>query len=164
MMKRLLVIVIALLEAACGGIQPASHPSSQAARIQVPSDSRSEVVLYAMGLIDIDYRFGGSNPASGLDCSGMVDYIFQNAVGLKLPHSAYQIAQLGRDVDIGTLQPGDLVFFNTSSRPFSHVGLYIGDGKFIHAPNNNGKIKTSSIKSGYYAEKLAAARTFFAPQ
>ena len=125
-------------------------------------DHASEVVMYAMGLMGVDYHFGGSNPESGLDCSGMVSYIFDQALGMKLPHNAAQIAQLGQNIPLTDLQPGDLVFFNTQNRPYSHVGIYIGDGRFVHAPSSaSGKIMISSLKSSYYARHLEAARTFF---
>ena len=117
--------------------------------------------MYAMGLIDTDYRFGGSNPESGLDCSGMVSYIYHNALGMRLPHNAHQIAQLGRDIPLSSIQPGDLIFFNTLNRPFSHVGIYIGDDRFIHAPSTNGKIRINSLKTSYYAQRIEAARSFF---
>jgi len=162
-MTRFALIIIALLVTACGGPAPVKREPAPAKQVLVPADSgaRSDVVLYALGLLDIDYRFGGSNPSSGLDCSGMVSYIFEHAAGLKLPHSAYRMAQIGREIQVDQLQPGDLVFFNTSGQPFSHVGIYIGRDQFIHAPSTNGKIKTSSIRSGYYAVRLVAARTLF---
>jgi cell wall-associated NlpC family hydrolase len=160
-MKKVLLLAITLLVAGCGGPaavrpNPAAGPAPIAA-----ADARNDVVLYAMGLIGVGYRFGGDNPSSGLDCSGMVDYVFRNSVGVDLPHSASRMAQMGREVAIDDLQPGDLVFFNTTGRRYSHVGIYIGDGRFVHAPSTNGRIKTSSIRSGYYAERLVAARTLF---
>ena len=121
----------------------------------------SELVIYALGLMDIDYRFGGKNPESGLDCSGMVSYIYRNALGIELPTNAARIAQIGREIEPARLAPGDLVFFNTTGRSFSHVGIYLGDDRFIHAPSSNGKIKVSSLKEAYYAKRLEAARTFF---
>lgn len=159
-MKKLLLFAIALLVAGCGG-PPAVRPNPPGPALISTAGARSDVVLYALGLIDIDYRFGGDSPSSGLDCSGMVDYIFKNSVGVNLPHSAYRMAQIGREVEIGNLQPGDLVFFNTTGQPYSHVGIYIGDGKFVHAPSSNGRIKASSLHSGYYAARLVAARTLF---
>jgi cell wall-associated NlpC family hydrolase len=113
-----------------------------------------------MSLMDSGYRFGGSNPESGLDCSGMVSYIYQQVLGLKLPHNAAKIAQAGREIKLSELSPGDLVFFNTSGQPYSHVGIYIGDDRFIHAPGQDGKIRTSSMKSDYFKKRFEAARTF----
>ncbi len=136
--------------------------SRQAAAVPLQDGAkRKEVVMYAFGLISVDYRFGGANPESGLDCSGMVSYIFHNSVGLKLPHNAAQIARLGKDVAPADLRPGDLVFFNTQNRPFPHVGVYISEDKFIHAPSTNGQIKVESMKSRYFASRFEAARTFF---
>lgn len=123
-------------------------------------DQGNEVVMLAMALMDSDYHFGGSNPESGLDCSGMVSYIYQQALGLKLPHNAAQIAQVGREISLSGLSPGDLVFFNTTGQPFSHVGIYIGDDRFIHAPGQDGKIRIGNLKSGYFEKRLEAARTF----
>ena len=117
--------------------------------------------MYAMGMVDIGYQFGGANPESGMDCSGMVSYIYSEALGMRLPHNARQIAELGREIPLSEVQPGDLVFFNTLDRPFSHVGIYIGDDRFIHAPSTNGKIRISNLKSRYYAKRLEAARSFF---
>ncbi len=121
----------------------------------------NEVVIYALNLMDRDYKFGGSNPDTGLDCSGMVSYIFQQSVGIRLPHNARKIALAGKVIRFTELLPGDLVFFNTNGQSFSHVGIYIGDGRFIHAPKHNGKIRTDSLSSGYFKDHLEAARTFF---
>lgn len=125
------------------------------------SDKGNEVVFYAMGLIDTGYRFGGKNPEAGLDCSGMVSYIFGQAAGLKVQGSAADIARSSKPVDRNSLRPGDLVFFNTMNRSFSHVGIYIGDTRFIHAPSRNGKVRIDRLSDAYYAQRFEAARTFF---
>jgi cell wall-associated NlpC family hydrolase len=144
---------LALLLAACAAVPPPAPPRA--------NEQGREVVMYALGLMGVDYRFGGKNPESGLDCSGMVSYIYRNATGLTLPHNAAQIAGIGKAIEAERLAPGDLVFFNTTGQPFSHVGIYLGEGRFIHAPSRNGKIKVSDLKSAYYAQRLEAARTFF---
>ena len=131
-------------------------PSSSALPV---SERGREVVMYALGLIDVDYRFGGKNPSSGLDCSGMVTYIYRQAAGIALSGNAARLAQLGRAIEASQLRPGDLVFFNTQNRSFSHVGIYIGDDRFIHAPSTNGKIMITSLKSGWFAQRFEAART-----
>jgi cell wall-associated NlpC family hydrolase len=130
-------------------------------RNAVVSDEGREIVMYAMGLIDVGYQFGGKNPGAGLDCSGMVSFIYRNAVNLDLRGSAADIARKGRPVDRDALQAGDLVFFNTQHRPFSHVGIFIGDGKFIHAPSAHGRIRIESLGNKYFAERYEAARSFF---
>ena len=120
-----------------------------------------EITLYALGLIDTGYRFGGKNPEAGLDCSGMVTYIFDRAAGLKLGGSAADIARRGRPVDRDDLRPGDLVFFNTRNAPFTHVGIYIGDDRFIHAPSTNGRVRIDQMNARYFAQRFNAARTYF---
>lgn len=153
-------LLLAALLAGCGGA-PAIAPQPQAAVAPQNRAQASEVVMYALGLMDIDYRFGGKNPESGMDCSGMVSYIYRNALGVELPPNASRIAQFGREIETASLAPGDLVFFNTTGKRFSHVGIYLGEDRFIHAPSSNGKIKISNLKSGYYAKRLEAARTLF---
>lgn len=157
---RFTALFLATLLAGCGGA-PVIAPQQQAAVSPQNREQASEVVMYALGLMDIDYRFGGKNPEGGLDCSGMVSYIYRNALGIELPPNAARIAQIGREIETASLAPGDLVFFNTTGKRFSHVGIYLGEDRFIHAPSSNGKIKISNLKSGYYAKRLDAARTLF---
>ena len=106
------------------------------------------------------YRFGGKNPEAGLDCSGMVSYVFDKAAGVKLIGSAADMARQGRPVEVSQLQPGDLLFFNTLNRPHSHVGIYIGDGRFIHAPSSAGKIRTENLREGWFAPRFEEARSY----
>jgi cell wall-associated NlpC family hydrolase len=108
-------------------------------------DHAQEVVLYALGLLDTGYRFGGKNPEAGLDCSGMVSYIVEQVSGRKLPYNAAGIAERTRPVATQALRPGDLVFFNTLGRAYSHMGIYMGDGKFIHAPSSKGKVRVDRL-------------------
>jgi len=161
MPHRPVLLASLLLVAGCGHFSGASvaPSSSSAAR---PADPRAhEVVMYSLGLMGTDYRFGGKNPEAGLDCSGMVSYVFANAAGLRLAGSAADIARLGRPVDVEELRPGDLVFFNTRNRPRSHVGIYIGDGRFIHAPSSNGQVRAESLTRGWFATRFEEARTYF---
>jgi cell wall-associated NlpC family hydrolase len=124
-------------------------------------DKASDVVLFALGLLETDYRFGGKNPEAGLDCSGMVTYVFEKSVDLHLAGSAADLARKGKPVPAEKLKPGDLVFFNTRNRPHSHVGIYIGDDRFVHAPNNRGKVRTESLKQGWFAARFEEGRTYF---
>jgi cell wall-associated NlpC family hydrolase len=115
--------------------------------------------MAAIGLVDTGYRFGGGNPEAGLDCSGMVSYVYAKVAGLELPHNAARMADRTRPVSRERLRPGDLVFFNTENRPYSHVGLYIGDNRFIHAPSSQGKVHISSLDHGWFANRFETART-----
>src|SRR5262245_42599278 len=100
--------------------------------------------MYAMSLIDIGYRFGGRNPAAGRPWSGPVSYVFAECIGRKLTGSAADSARQGRAIPSEELRPGDLVFFNTRNKPYSHVGIYIGDQRFAHAPRTGGKVRLDS--------------------
>ena len=156
-----LLILLSLALAGCGHLGAPSAPPA-AALVRLPVDARAhDVVMFALGLVDTDYRFGGKNPAAGLDCSGMVNYVFSNAAGLNLKGSAADMARLGQPVDTSNLRPGDLVFFNTRNRPRSHVGIYIGDNRFVHAPNSSGKVRTESLTHGWFATRFEEARTYF---
>lgn len=152
--------LVALL-AACGSVPPTPEASSGSSSRAAYSETGHEVTLFALGLIDTGYRFGGKNPEAGLDCSGMVSYIYNRAAGLKVAGSAADIARKGRPIDRRDLRPGDLVFFNTRNAPFSHVGLYIGDERFIHAPSTNGRVRIDHLSARYYAQRFEAARSYF---
>lgn len=121
----------------------------------------NDVVLFALGLIETGYRFGGKNPEAGLDCSGMVSYVFQKSVDMRLAGSAADLARQGKPVPSAQLRPGDLVFFNTLNKPYSHVGIYIGDDRFVHAPNSRGKVRTESLRNSWFAARFEEARTYF---
>jgi len=123
------------------------------------SGSGREVVMYALGLLDVGYQFGGKNPEAGLDCSGMVSFIYRNALGMDIRGSAADLAKRGRAVAASDIQAGDLVFFNTLGRSFSHVGIYIGDQKFIHAPSSHGKIRIESMNNSYFASRFQLAKS-----
>jgi len=158
----LILLALLLTIAGCGHLAGTPKTSAAPAATARPADPRAhEVVMFALGLIDTGYRFGGKNPAAGLDCSGMVSYVFGNAAGLSLSGSAADIAQQGRPVNGDGLRPGDLVFFNTRNKPRSHVGIYIGDGRFVHAPSSNGKVRTDSLTRGWFATRFEEARTYF---
>ena len=125
------------------------------------SEKGQEVALFAMGLIDTGYRFGGKNPEAGLDCSGMVSYVYNKAAGVKVSGSAADIARKGRQIARDDLRPGDLVFFNTRNAPFSHVGVYIGDNRFVHAPSSSGRVRIDQLNASYYAQRYETARSYF---
>lgn len=154
------VVFCSVLLAACGS-SPMRSSETIAQRPLPVSEKGNEVAMYALGLIDTGYRFGGKNPEAGLDCSGMVSYIYAKAADLQVRGSAADIARKGRTIDRDALRPGDLVFFNTTNRPYSHVGIYIGDARFVHAPSTNGRVRIDRLSDRYYAQRFEAARTFF---
>ncbi|MCL2831055.1 MAG: C40 family peptidase [Betaproteobacteria bacterium] len=152
------------LLAACGSSPSRKEPKTAKKRSVPdlpPTERGREVVLYALGLLETGYRFGGKNPEAGFDCSGMVAYVYSNAIGLLVGGSAADIARRGKSVGRDGLRPGDLVFFNTLNRSFSHVGIYIGEDRFIHAPSTNGSVRIDEMGSDYYASRFEAARSYF---
>lgn len=116
------------------------------------------VVSRALEYLNVPYRLGGTDPKSGFDCSGLVVHVFRSTLGLSLPRTARQLASVGESVDRTVLQPGDLVFFNTRGTPFSHVGIYIGDSKFIHAPRPRSRVRLDSLDDPAYARSYQGAR------
>ncbi len=110
------------------------------------------------GMLGIAYRFGSLNPARGLDCSGLVVHVFSKLGFSDLPRTASGLAGLGRQIDKGELRFGDLVFFNTRGRRYSHVGIYIGEGRFIHAATRGRKVMESSLDERYYQTRYNGAR------
>jgi cell wall-associated NlpC family hydrolase len=116
-----------------------------------------ELIIHAINLVGVRYKYGGADPDSGLDCSGFVQHVFKEAVGLALPHNAYSISLQGRRVTQTELQPGDVVFFNTLKRAFSHVGIYIGGNRFVHAGRSNQQVEVSELDS-YWAKRFDGAR------
>ncbi|MDR0634657.1 MAG: C40 family peptidase [Azoarcus sp.] len=120
---------------------------------------RQEIVLRAFELLGVDYLWGGDDPEIGLDCSGMVSYLVERISGRKLPHHAATIAQITRPIKRHELAPGDLVFFNTLGRRHSHMGIYIGDNRFIHAPAPGQKVRVERLNTRYYTEHLDGLHT-----
>jgi len=117
-----------------------------------------DVAIYALGLIGVDYRYGGETPESGVDCSGLVRYVFQQVTGVTLPRTSKELSHLGNKVASVDLVPGDLVFFNTRQLPFSHVGIYLGDNRFIHAPSTGSEVEISRLSETYWQKHFNGAR------
>jgi len=117
----------------------------------------SDLVVNAMGYLGVPYRRGGTG-IQGFDCSGFVQAIYENTLGLVLPHNAKAQAAVTEKIDKSELQPGDLVFFNTLRRAFSHVGIYIGDGKFIHSPRPGGEVRIEDMRESYWVKRFNGAR------
>jgi cell wall-associated NlpC family hydrolase len=125
---------------------------------QSVGNKASELVINAMGFLGVPYRRGGNSADTGVDCSGFVKAIYEQTVGLILPRRAEQQAAATQNIDKTELQPGDLVFFNTMKRAFSHVGIYVGDGKFIHAPKPGAEVRVESMGVAYWARRFDGAR------
>lgn len=134
---------------------PSTVINSEVTNSSVAGD---ELLLQALSLIGIAYKFGGSTPLRGLDCSGFIQYIFKQSLRLNMPRTAAEQAHIGIPIKQQELQAGDLVFFNIRGRANSHVGLYLGEDKFIHAPRTGKQIEIGSLKSSYWAKRYNGAR------
>ncbi len=123
-------------------------------------DKASDLVLASMNFLGVPYKRGGNSAESGFDCSGFTRHIFEMSVGLVLPRRADEQAKLSSlaPVKKTELKPGDLVFFNTMRRTFSHVGIYVGEGKFIHAPRTGSKVRVEDMREAYWAKRFTGAR------
>jgi hypothetical protein len=129
---------------------------------QSVTDKTSELVLDAMGLIGVPYQRGGSTVDSGFDCSGFVRSVFKQSIGLLLPRKAEEQASATHHIAKSELKPGDLVFFNTMRRAFSHVGIYVGGGKFIHSPRPGGEVRVDNMGQSYWQQRFDGARRVLA--
>ena len=122
------------------------------------SEQASGMVLQAMNLLGVPYRRGGNTESSGFDCSGFVRAIYEQTVGLVLPRKADDQAAATQVIDRKDLKPGDLVFFNTMRRAFSHVGIYVGEGKFIHSPKPGAEVRVEDMSGSYWRRRFDGAR------
>lgn len=137
-----------------------SAPGDASALVQIVRDRASDMVITAMNFLGVPYRLGGSSSEAGFDCSGFTRHIFEMSLGLVLPRRADEQAHAAGllTVERDELRPGDLVFFNTLRRTFSHVGIYIGEGKFIHAPKPGGAVRVEDMRYAYWRQRYDGAR------
>ncbi len=134
-------------------------PKSFASTVSsVVVDKTETLINNAMQLIGVRYRWGGNTPQSGLDCSGFVRYVFNDTFGFLLPRKSAQMSKVGLEIGKDELRPGDLVFFNTMRHAFSHVGIYVGDNKFIHAPSKGKAIRVDDMTKVYWEKRYNGAR------
>ncbi len=155
-MSRNILYLLLFLSIGCsttGPVAPVASPVQAPARAE-----RSEALLQALLALGLDYRYGGNSPATGFDCSGLVAHVYQQAWGIRLPRNTKAQSEAGVAVSLAELQPGDLVFYDTLKRPYSHVGIYLGDGKFVHAPKSGAQVRVESVKSAYWVQRYNGAR------
>ena len=166
-----LISFLSLLLAGCAG-QPARisraefEPESAAVSAPVvkATDAASSVALQALAHLGTPYRSGGLSPRSGFDCSGLVAYVYREGAGLALPRNTLDLSQLGVAIEPDALRPGDLVFYNTQRREYSHVGIYLGEDRFIHAPSSGGEVRVENLRADYWMRRYSGARRFIALQ
>ena len=140
-----------------------SVPTNPAASRRQPSGPynsvRNDVAMAALSLLDTPYAWGGRGPATGFDCSGLVAHVLREGSGLRVQGSAADLGRMSRPIDRADLQPGDLVFFNTLGERHSHVGVYVGDGRFVHASNPRTGVRIDALSNRYYAQRFEGAHS-----
>ena len=154
------ILTLALLSA-CGG--PATRPSASASRRLAPVPrgiaKPNDILFRSIGLVGTPYRWGGNTPESGFDCSGLIDYVFREIAGVSLPRTVQDIYAVRLDeVPRDRLQGGDLVFFHTFGSGASHIGIYVGQERFVHAPNEGGTVRLDYLTNPYWAKHFLGAR------
>jgi cell wall-associated NlpC family hydrolase len=117
----------------------------------------------AFGTLGTRYRYGGVSPETGFDCSGLVVHVFEHAWGVALPRNTQEQRLVGRPVKLSELRPGDLVFYDTRNRPYSHVGIYVGQGNFVHAPRPGATVRMESVNTRYWRARFNGARRLTPP-
>jgi len=144
------LVLLALLLAACSSTRPPEQSSS--------TGGNRDVIPYAKSLIGTPYHYGGESPSTGFDCSGFVRHVFLHARGVKLPRTAQGISRVGKRIKGNQMQPGDLVFYSTQGTPYSHVGIFLGNGRFIHAPSTGKRVEIVDMSKHYWQEHYNGAR------
>ena len=160
-------LLFGLLSGALLSACSAPRPEAGAIRGALPADpggpdglrdtQAHEVVVQAMSLVDTPYRRGGNTPEGGFDCSGLIAYVFRNAAGLALPRTVAELAGIGTGVHREQVRSADLVFFDASG-PLSHAGIYVGGGRFVHAPSTGGRVRLDRIEARYWSARFSAVR------
>ena len=133
-------------------------PQPQVSFVDRATATAQDAIDQAMDLLGIRYRRGGTSPEAGFDCSGFVSHVFREGLGLILPRSSKEMSRSGEVIGQEELRPGDLVFFNTMRKAFSHVGIYLGDNQFVHAPRSGGRVRIEDLRDGYWTKRFNGAR------
>lgn len=149
-------LLLALALALCAAQSQANPLTTQGA--SASSSPTAEIVLRTLALMGVPYRAGGHSPDTGMDCSGLVRHVFQEAFGMALPRRSEEMGRIGEAIEAADLRPGDLVFFDTLRSAFSHVGVYIGAGRFVHAPTTGGQVRIEAMARPYWASRFNGAR------
>jgi cell wall-associated NlpC family hydrolase len=152
-----LLILAAALSGCAGGRPPVDFSSLSDGTGPAPTPIEARVIKIARSLIGVPYRFGGETP-KGFDCSGFVGYVFRKAAGVDLPRVSHDQARSGKAVSVDDLRPGDLIYFKIEHQKPLHVGIYLGRGKFIHAPSSRGRVNIQSLSVDYWRKRYRGAR------
>lgn len=137
--------------------------SSKVAQFKQDTSVGSEdISIAAVGLVGVPYRYGGNNPKAGFDCSGLIGYVYLKSANIKLPRTIQEMSSKGKNIGDQAPAPGDLVFFNTTGDKYSHAGIYVGKGRFVHAPSSGGTVRLEQIESPYWSNRFTEVRRLVA--
>lgn len=154
------LVIVAL--GGCGTLPRDDAPSTAraAAPRHAPESNTAspDALFHALAALGVDYRYGGNSREQGFDCSGLVQHVYREAFGIELPRNTLAQSRAGRPVERQALEIGDLVFYNTLKQPYSHVGIYMGDGRFVHAPRTGAAVRVETMTSRYWASRYDGAR------
>jgi cell wall-associated NlpC family hydrolase len=155
LLLRRLAIAACLVVAGCAS-PPITSPKADIGYTLLSAEQANDVAIYAMGLVGTPYRYGGNTPAGGFDCSGLIAYVFRNSVGQPTPRTVARLAGFGRPVPVAQLRTGDLVLFGAATP--SHAGIYVGEGRFVHAPSTGGEVRLDRLDGVYWARQPMQVR------
>ena len=166
--KPLLALLLATLLSACASAPErapsATHPTSPPPPVDSTPPAHpqeaNDVLFHAIGLVGTPYRWGGNTPSTGFDCSGLVDYVYRTSAGISLPRTSHDMSRMDvpKITRIDNLDSGDLLFFRTEGSRISHVAIYVGKGRFVHAPNSGGTVRLDNLSNRYWHRHFAFAR------
>ena len=151
-------IYILLSLSGCASFGSKNNAAKVAQFKQDTSVGTEDISIAAVGLVGVPYRYGGNNPKGGFDCSGLIVYVYSKSANIKLPRTIQEMSSKGQSVENQAPAPGDLVFFNTTGEKYSHAGIYVGQGRFVHAPSAGGTVRLEYITTPYWAARFTEAR------
>jgi cell wall-associated NlpC family hydrolase len=153
-------IIVLVTLSGCSTYSARSNAAKVAQFKQDTSVGTEDISIAAVGLVGVPYRYGGNNPKGGFDCSGLIAYVYNKSANIKLPRTIQEMSAKGQGVENQPPAPGDLIFFNTTGEKYSHAGIYVGQGRFVHAPSAGGTVRLEYIATPYWAARFTEARRF----
>jgi cell wall-associated NlpC family hydrolase len=157
--KTYLLAFLLLVVSAC-----ASNPEPSKQQLSASQkNTANDVLFHAISLVGTPYKYGGNSPNTGFDCSGLINYVFLTSAGLKLPRTTLELIEINaRQIDQDRLYPGDLVYFNSNGGKVSHIGIYVGERRFVHAPSSGGTVRMDNIDTPYWQKHFVTAKRVLA--
>lgn len=153
-----LCLLLAVLAGCASAPQTAPPAPAPVAQAPAPAPVHEELLFHAFSLVGTPYRWGGSSPETGFDCSGLINYVFRETAGVSLPRTTAELNQLPNAAPSNALRPGDLVLFSTRGKRVDHAGIYVGDGRFLHAPSSGGHVRIDDLQASYWQRSFKSAR------